>query len=122
MLAKLSIVLAGLMGASGVALSAASAHAAGGASLASAANILLFHAAAVLALVAARASGALQGDLAVWAGLGLALGSSLFAGDIALRVFAGVRLFPMAAPSGGVVLILSWLGVAVAGLLGAGRP
>ena len=122
MLAKLLVVLAGVMGAIGVSLSAASAHAAAGASLASAANILLFHAAGILALVGARTSGALHPEVALWAALGLALGSSLFAADLALRAFAGVRLFPMAAPSGGVVLILSWLAVAMAGLLGEARP
>jgi uncharacterized membrane protein YgdD (TMEM256/DUF423 family) len=42
------IVLAGLMGASGIILAAASAHGAPGAGLDSAAYMLLFHAAAVL--------------------------------------------------------------------------
>ena len=32
--------------------------------------------------------------------------------DIALKAFAGHRLFPYAAPTGGFVLIASWLGVA----------
>ena len=123
MIAKALVVLAGLMGAGGVGLSAAGAHAAPGANLGAAGSMLLFHAGAVVAVLGARAGGVLHGDVALWAGLGLALGSALFAGDIALRAFAGARLFPMAAPSGGVVLILSWLVVALAGLLGAGaRP
>ena len=46
------IVLAGLMGASGIALAAAGAHAAPGAGLDSAASMLLFHAAAVVGAVA----------------------------------------------------------------------
>jgi uncharacterized membrane protein YgdD (TMEM256/DUF423 family) len=45
------------------------------------------------------------------------LGSALFAGDIALRAFVGHRLFPMAAPTGGGVLILAWLALAVAAIL-----
>jgi uncharacterized membrane protein YgdD (TMEM256/DUF423 family) len=45
------------------------------------------------------------------------LGSALFAGEIALRAFVGYRLFPMAAPTGGVVLILAWLALTVAAIL-----
>jgi uncharacterized membrane protein YgdD (TMEM256/DUF423 family) len=37
----------------------------------------------------------------------------LFAGDLSLRQYAGHGLFPMAAPTGGTLLILSWLAVAV---------
>jgi uncharacterized membrane protein YgdD (TMEM256/DUF423 family) len=46
--------------------------------------------------------------------IGFIIGSVLFAGDLTLRAFAGARLFPMAAPAGGIVLIGSWLGIAVA--------
>lgn len=118
---KIVIILAGLMGAGGVALSAAAAHGGGGSNLGAGANMLLFHAAAVVAVAAARSSGALHADLAFWAALGLAVGACFFAGDLALRAFAGTRLFPMAAPAGGVVMMLSWLVVALAGLLGGGR-
>jgi uncharacterized membrane protein YgdD (TMEM256/DUF423 family) len=48
------------------------------------------------------------------------LGATLFSGDIALRALAGHRLFAMAAPSGGMILIAAWLalaGAAVALLL-----
>jgi uncharacterized membrane protein YgdD (TMEM256/DUF423 family) len=45
----------------------------------------------------------------------------LFAGDLALRAFVGHHLFPMAAPSGGVVLIVSWLTLAGAALFSAWR-
>jgi uncharacterized membrane protein YgdD (TMEM256/DUF423 family) len=38
----------------------------------------------------------------------------LFSGNIALRAFAGQRLFAMAAPSGGIILTLGWLALAVA--------
>ena len=117
-LAKLLVVLAGLMGAGGVALSAAGAHAAPGANLGVAGSMLLFHAAAVIALLGARAGGVMHAEFALWAGLGLVLGSAVFAGDLTLRAFAGARLFPMAAPTGGVVLMLSWLVVAFSGALG----
>jgi uncharacterized membrane protein YgdD (TMEM256/DUF423 family) len=34
-----------------------------------------------------------------------------------MRAFAGHRLFPMAAPTGGVVLIASWLALGVAAVV-----
>jgi uncharacterized membrane protein YgdD (TMEM256/DUF423 family) len=49
--------------------------------------------------------------LAAWA-----LGTILFSADVALRVFVGQRLFPMAAPTGGIILILAWLVLAAAAL------
>jgi uncharacterized membrane protein YgdD (TMEM256/DUF423 family) len=48
--------------------------------------------------------------------IGLVLGGFLFSGDIALRTFTGHRLFPMAAPTGGTILIVAWLGLAVAAI------
>jgi len=42
------------------------------------------------------------------------LGAALFAGDLSLRAFVGQRLFAMAAPGGGIILILSWLAFAAA--------
>jgi len=113
------IALAGLMGASGVVLAAAGAHAAPGAGLDSAASMLLFHAAAVLGGSALTQQGALWRPLAFAALVAWVIGASLFAGDIALRAFAGHRLFPLAAPTGGIILIIAWLVLAVAALLRA---
>jgi uncharacterized membrane protein YgdD (TMEM256/DUF423 family) len=113
------IVLAGLMGAAGVALLAAGAHASPGAGLDSAGQILLFHAAALTGGVAALAQGLLVRPLGLIALAAFVLGAVLFSGDIALRAFAGQRLFPFAAPTGGTILILAWLAVAVAGALAA---
>jgi uncharacterized membrane protein YgdD (TMEM256/DUF423 family) len=115
------IALAGLMGAAGVVLLAAGAHAAPGAGLDSAGQMLLFHAAAVIAAAAAMQSGLVFRPLALVAAIGLVLGAVLFSGDIAMRAFAGHRLFPMAAPTGGFVLIASWLGVAVAAVIALTR-
>lgn len=119
MTAMIFIILAGLMGAGGVILLAASAHAAPGAGLDSAGQILLFHALALLGVVAALTQGLLLRPLAVVALAAFVLGALLFSGDIALRAFAGQRLFPFAAPTGGTILILAWLAVAVSGLLGS---
>ena len=113
---SLFIILAGLMGAGGVALAAAAAHAAPGAGLEGAANLLMIHAAAVLAAAALMRQGLLWGPLGTAAMAGFALGATLFAGDIALRAFAGHPLFPFAAPWGGSLLILSWLVLAAAAI------
>lgn len=121
MIPALMVTLAGLMGAGGVALAAASAHAVPNAGLDSAGHMLLFHAAAVLGVTAVLQAGLLWRPLGLVAAFGLALGAVLFAGDIALRAFAGHRLFPMAAPSGGMILIASWLILAAAGIAQALR-
>jgi uncharacterized membrane protein YgdD (TMEM256/DUF423 family) len=115
------LVLASLMGACGVVLAAAAAHAAPGAGLDSAAYLLLFHAVAVLAAVALASQGLLWRPLALAATAGFVLGGALFAGDVSMRTFAGHRLFPMAAPTGGTVLIMGWLVLAVAAAAARGR-
>jgi uncharacterized membrane protein YgdD (TMEM256/DUF423 family) len=115
------IALAGLMGASGVILAAAGAHMAPGAGLDSAAYMLLFHAAAILGGAALVQQGV------VWRPLGLlilaawVLGAALFSGDIALRAFTGHRLFAMAAPSGGIILIAAWLAMAIVAVTALAR-
>lgn len=121
MIPALLVVLAGLMGAGGVMLAAASAHAVPNAGLDSAGHLLLFHATAVLGATALLQAGLLWRPLGLLAAFGLALGAVLFAGDIALRAFAGHRLFPMAAPTGGMILIASWLVLAAAGIVQAAR-
>jgi uncharacterized membrane protein YgdD (TMEM256/DUF423 family) len=115
------IVLAGLMGAGGVALAAAAAHAAPGAGLDSAAYMLLFHAAALLGGTALMQQGLLWRPLTLLVLAAWVLGCALFAGDIAMRAFAGHRLFPMAAPSGGMILIAAWLALAAAAIAAASR-
>jgi uncharacterized membrane protein YgdD (TMEM256/DUF423 family) len=108
------IALAGLMGAGGVVLAAAGAHMAPGAGVDSAAYMLLFHAAAVLGGAALMQQGVLWRPLALIVLAAWVLGAALFSGDIALRALAGHRLFAMAAPSGGVILIGAWLGLVAA--------
>lgn len=110
------LAVSGVMGAAGVILAAAGAHAAPAAGLGSASQMLLFHAVAVLAAAALHGGRHLWQPAAVVAMAGWIVGAMLFSGDIALRAFAGHRLFPMAAPSGGVILIASWLAIAVAAI------
>jgi uncharacterized membrane protein YgdD (TMEM256/DUF423 family) len=115
---RLLIALAGLMGAAGVALAAASAHGADAGRLASASAMLLFHATAILASVSLIGRGLSHGGIGLVAAFGFALGASLFATDLTLRQYAGHALFPYAAPTGGTLLIASWLAVTLAAVWG----
>jgi uncharacterized membrane protein YgdD (TMEM256/DUF423 family) len=110
----LILLFAAIMGAGGVVLAAADAHGAPGAGLAGAAYMLLFHAAALVGGAALHAQGVLSRPLLFAVLVAWIVGAALFSGDVALRAFAGHRLFPMAAPTGGVLLIAAWLGLAVA--------
>ena len=114
--ARILIVLASLSGLLGVGLSAAAAHVTGG-HLATAAQFLLFHAPALLALVALIAAGLLHPTLAQVAGYAMVLGLVLFCGDLSRRAFSGAPLAPMAAPTGGILLMLGWLLVGLSALL-----
>ena len=111
---RILAILAAIMGADGVVLSAAAAHQPDAARLASASSMLLFHALAVLATVALAERGILHFRIAMVAAWGFVVAAALFAGDLSLRQYAGHSLFPMAAPTGGTLLIASWLALAVA--------
>jgi uncharacterized membrane protein YgdD (TMEM256/DUF423 family) len=111
---RILIVLAGLMGATGVVLAAAAAHQPDATRLAAASSMLLFHASGVLATVALIERSSVHPRIGVTTAFGFVVAAALFAGDLSLRQYAGHGLFPMAAPSGGTLLILSWLGLAVA--------
>jgi uncharacterized membrane protein YgdD (TMEM256/DUF423 family) len=102
------------MGAAGVALAAASAHQGDATRLAAASSMLLFHASAVLAAVLLAERGVIHLQFGLTAAFGFVVATALFAGDLTLRQYAGHSLFPMAAPTGGTLLILSWLMLAVA--------
>lgn len=112
--AWMAAAVSGLNGAGGIVLAAIAAHAVPDPRLQTAANFLLIHAAATLALCAFSLSVPRR---AAWflapAGLFLS-GSLLFGCDISSRVLAGSRLFPGAAPLGGTLLLAGWVLVAVA--------
>jgi len=112
---RIVLLVAGLLGAVGVAMAAAAAHAGAARLLAPASAMCLVHAPALLAIDARRPRPKL-------AALALALlggGTILFAGDLAMRALAGHPAFPMAAPTGGVLMILGWLAVALSAFLPA---
>lgn len=107
---RLLVLAGGLVGAAGVALSAAAAHR-GGAFTGTAANFLLMHAPVFLVIGLAGGNRCLR-----IASLVLLIGLLLFAGDLLARDFLGSRLFPMSAPIGGTLLIAGWLAIAVSAL------
>jgi uncharacterized membrane protein YgdD (TMEM256/DUF423 family) len=113
---RLLVALAGVMGAAGVILAAAAAHQPDATRLASASSMLLFHAPAVLAAVLLVERRVIHMQLGFVAAFGFVIAAALFAGDLTLRQYAGHSLFPIAAPAGGTLLILSWLMLAVAAL------
>ena len=113
---RLLIILAGIMGASGVVLAALSAHGADASRLTTASSMLLFHAAAILSVVALAERSVVHARIGMAAGFGFVIAAALFAGDLTLREYAGHRLFPFAAPTGGTLLIVSWLALAVAAM------
>lgn len=110
---RILIICTGVMGADGVILAAASAHQPDASRLASASSMLLFHAAAGLGAVALIERGIAHLQIGLAAAWGLVIGASLFAGDLTLRQYVGHGLFPMAAPTGGTLLIVSWIALAV---------
>lgn len=111
---RILVILAGIMGADGVILAAVAAHQGDAAQLMPASSMLLFHATAVLAVVALAERGVVAARGGLTAAFGFVVASALFAGDLCLRHFAGHALFPFAAPTGGTLLIISWLVLAIA--------
>ena len=106
------VILAGLSGAAGVALSAVAAHKVDSPALATAAMILMIHASAVLALVALGLRTQNSRRWMACAGL-MIFAALLFSGAVSFHALTGNHIFPMAAPFGGSTLIVSWLLVAV---------
>lgn len=113
-LLKVCLAISGLTGALGVISLALAAHADGSASLGTAARMLMFHAPVFLAIgILAQLRKVLL--LPVTA-LFLFCGLTFFCGDLFSRTFMGSSLFPMAAPIGGMFLIVGWLSLALGAL------
>lgn len=108
--------LAGLMGAGGIALTAAGAHGKPGTGLDNAGYLLLIHGAAVIAVTVGARQGLILRPLGLAVLWGFVIGAALFAADVTARAYLGGRLFPYAAPTGGTIMILSWLALVAAAL------
>ena len=119
---QILIALAGLMGAAGIVLTAAGAHGKPGVGLDSAGYLLLIHALGVMAGLALLRQGLVARPLCDLVPWGFVCGAALFAADVAARAYLGTRLFPFAAPAGGLILIAAWvvlIGAALLALRGA---
>ncbi len=106
------LAAAGFAGAAGVALAAIAAHRQESPSLATAATMLMIHAAAVVALVAVALRMAQRRAWTIVAGVMLAA-AVLFSGAVSYQAFMGEPLIKGAAPLGGTTLIVSWVAVAL---------
>ncbi|MEM8704081.1 MAG: DUF423 domain-containing protein [Pseudomonadota bacterium] len=106
-LLKFCLAISGLMGALGVVSLALAAHAEGSNLLGTAARMLMFHAPVFLAIgILAQIRKVLLLPVTV---LFLFFGLTFFCGDLFSRTFLESRLFPMAAPVGGMFVILGWV-------------
>jgi uncharacterized membrane protein YgdD (TMEM256/DUF423 family) len=116
----LILAWAGLAGAAGVALAAAATHKFDSPALAIAATMLTLHAAATVGVVAVAPRAARP---CLWLATALLMlsGASLFSGEIAYHTMTGDVSFRMLAPTGGTLMIVSWLLVALLALAGAWR-
>lgn len=113
MVPRILVVVAGLLGAAGVAAAAASSHGDDARTLGALALIALTQAPALLAIgLSANPSPTLRIGGAV-----IAAGAILFCADLAARHIGGTALFPMSAPVGGTAIIAGWLVVALSALL-----
>ena len=108
-----TLLVAGLMGLTGVVTAAAASHGSDPRLMAGASAMCLAHAPALIGLYAAWPTM----RTAPLAALLLAIGTAIFTGDLVLRHSAGHGLFPMSAPTGGVIMMAGWLAVALGAFL-----
>lgn len=109
---RILVFFAGISGAAAMASYAASAHG-DHALLGTVAPILLGHAAAFLGFAVLS----IRSRALYWSAVLLFIGLVLFAGDLILRDLTGNRLFPMAAPLGGMAMIGGWVMTALCGFI-----
>ncbi len=110
---RIGILVAGLLGAAGLAAAAGASHSGDTYILGSLALVALTQAPVILAV-------ALIGSINWLMRAGvivIAAGAILFCGDLAFRHYTGNHLFPMAAPLGGGSNIAGWLLLAASALL-----
>lgn len=111
---RLLVLIAGLLGAAGVAAAAAATHMTSDPALATSAQFLMIGAAALAASAALGIAGGPGWSFADIGGGLIGLGTVLFSGALAARVLWEVSIFPMAAPTGGMVMIAGWLALGLA--------
>lgn len=120
--AFIATALAGGSGGGGVILSAVAAHGSADPMLQTAASFLMLHAVAAMAVCGLALAAPQRGAWLLGAAALFLLGGWLFSGDLSVRALVGVRLFPMAAPIGGTLMILGWAWIIVAALMALAAP
>jgi uncharacterized membrane protein YgdD (TMEM256/DUF423 family) len=105
---RIVLFLSGSLGSTGVALSAMAAHGGDPRLIGAAAAACMAQAPALLGLYL----GYQRIRTALVASLLIGLGCLLFAADLLFRTRLGHGLFPMSAPTGGMMMILGWIAVA----------
>lgn len=111
---RTSLALGGLAGAAGVISLALSAHSSASSLLQTAGQMLLSH--APLFICIALLSRSRDVPFLAVSATSLTLGLTLFSGDLISRAFLSHKLFSMAAPTGGILIILAWLTVVLSAL------
>ena len=114
----LTIFLAGILGAAGIAAAAGASHIEDARILGALALVALTHASALVAFGLSP----VRGRLLRIGAMVITIGACVFCADLAARHFLGSGLFPMSAPLGGTAIIAGWLTVSVGGLLSGRRP
>jgi uncharacterized membrane protein YgdD (TMEM256/DUF423 family) len=114
---RIALAVAGILGAGGVAAAAAASHVGDERILGSLALIALTQAPAVLALALYAGAGTLMRIATALIGLG----ALAFSADLAAIHFLGASPIPMAAPTGGLLMIAGWLVLVLAALDGRRR-
>lgn len=109
---RLTLFLAGILGAAGVTLSAMAAHGGDNERLGAAAAACMAQAPALIAIYV----GWEKIRTALLSALLIGLGCLLFAGDLVSRSRFGQGLFPMSAPTGGIMMMGGWIAVAAGAL------
>jgi uncharacterized membrane protein YgdD (TMEM256/DUF423 family) len=115
-LSRILAAVAALFLGGGVALAAYAAHA-GVPNLVTASQFLMIQGAALLGGTAAVAAGLASARMGRLALLVVSIGTLLFCGDLVLRGLDLGKLFPMAAPAGGLAMIGGWTAFAATVLL-----
>ena len=108
------MIVAGLAGAAGVALAAAGAHIAGAERLATAGQMAMAQAPALLAL---GLYGTARGRLMTLSAVLIAVGVLVFAGALAFHDLSGSAALAFVAPWGGTAMIIGWLGIIAAAVM-----
>jgi uncharacterized membrane protein YgdD (TMEM256/DUF423 family) len=109
--------LSGLAGGTGVVLAGVAAHGGSDPILETGARFLLLHAVAALGVAALANNLPRRRGFFLGAAFLLLAGAFLFCADLAARALGGSRLFPMAAPIGGTLLILGWAWLSLGSLV-----